>query len=1367
MIHKYLQLKSIFLTGFLFIFTLINQNLIAEKVRLFTPDDGLSNSHINQIYQDSRGNIWIATENGLNKFNGYDFEVYLTIPNDTNSIQANYVSFVCEDSRGLFWIATSKGLLQYDRTRNVFFPWKLGYIHEEFKGRRATYIMEDSNNNLWISYPGDGIVRLDAKTLLPVVFNQSNSGIGNNLISCMFEDTYGNIWFGTESHGVYVFNPQSYLTQHYYHITFNPTSLSDNNVYAICADAEGTVWVGTMGGGINIYDEKTQSFRHLKSDKTLENQIFSLLIDKNQKVWAGTDGAGIFLYDTQGNKSQYKEETYYNHDLKSTKVHTLFQDKQGNIWAALFQKGVLFISASGKYFQNIGFNPFNDSKSIGTHCVLSIIEDYNETIWVGTDGEGLYRIFNSGKIEHLTSEKIPALKGDIVTALFEDREKNVWVGTYVNGFCRYNSKIEKCDFYFRKTIPITGFNDNHINSFTQDIDGKIWIGTNNIGVSVFDPKTQKFKDYMYYSEESRNRISGNCVYNILIDRDNDIWAATSNGLNLLNKKSDKFELYPLADGIKKFSNMMYILREDSKGNIYVGSSHGLHYVDKKSGKTSLITTIDGLPDNMITGIEEDLNNIMWISTGNGLCRYDPETGEFLNFYAEDGIQSNEFRRGSSFKGKSGKIYFGGIKGITSFQPSGFINENPLMGLVFTNFILNNQPVMVGQSDILKKPLDETTCIYLKNNQNSFTFMFAALEFSMPQRVKYHVKMENFDIDWRLISAKNRSATYTNLNPGNYIFKVQATIDGKNILQKDMQVIIKSPWWLTTIAKIIYVLSFCLTIYGIYAYMSFRLKQRNELIEKEQQKELSESKLNIFTDLSHEIKTPLTLIISPLERLMKLSSDETIQISLKIMYQNANRILRMVNQLMDLRALDSGKLKLKVVQTDISAFIRNLMDSFTELANARQIDFKLDTEDNLPNVYADRDCLDKIIFNLLSNAFKFTPHAGCIQINVQTEENERIAIAIIDTGIGMTNEQMDHIFERFYLVRDGKRSTKMGTGIGLHLAQKMAELHYGSLDVESELNKGTTFTLRIPNNNTLYKEDEIGEHSEEIPVNAWHSSISNVPYKLNYNSKNENPDVVRKKGNESILIVEDDKDTADYLESELSNFYNIYKAVNGKEGLAKALQYMPDVMILDVMIPEIDGLTLCKLIKKNEKTCHIPVILLTAKSNIEYRIEGLETGADSYITKPFFINHLHTRIRQLIQLREVLKQKYSGELDVSENDMKVVTADEKLLNRLNAKLKEHITNPDLSVDFLSKELGISRVHLNRRLKTITNESPGDYIRNYRLKNAAWLLLNKNMTIAEIAYAVGFSSQAYFSNAFKVHYGITPTEYSETHEKKMIN
>ena len=1352
--------KCLVHTVFFLLFTLSSLSLKAERIRLFTPDDGLSNSHINHIYQDAKGYIWITTENGLNKFNGYDFETYLSIPNDSTSIQGNYVTCVLEDSRGLFWVATSNGLLLYDRIKNTFSPWKMGDMDELFQERRANYILEDRNHNLWISFPGNGVVRLDAKTLSPVVFNRQNSGIDENSITCMFEDRYGNLWLGTEEQGVFVFNPHNNTTRHFHHITDHPSSLNNNRVFTISENADGTIWIGTFGGGINVFIEQTQSFHSLKTEETsVENLIYSLLLDKNQTVWAGTDGAGIFTYDTDGNKTPYWEQTSSVCDLRNAKVHTLFQDKQGNIWAAIHQKGVLFIAASGNYFQNIGFNPFDISKSIGSFCVISIIEDHQGNVWAGTDGDGLYRIQPSGNIDHYTSKNTPGFQGNVITALYEDKSHHIWIGTYLNGFFRYHPSTGKFDVHYQKTNSENGLTYNHVTAFDQDDDGNLWIGTNGGGVSRFNPLSHQFKQYLFFSDRTKDQISGTWVFDVLIDRNKEVWAATSNGLNRLNKEKDVFETCTLTDDNREISNLIYTLLEDNKGNIWVGSYYGLHCLDKNTGKSSLITTVDGLPDNMITGIEEDREHALWISTGKGLCRYHPETKKCMNFFAVDGIQSNEFRRGSHFKGKNDKMYFGGIKGITTFYPSLILHENPVLDLVFTGFMVNNELVRVGQSDILKKALDETTSIRLKYNQNNFTFLFAALEFGMPQRVKYFARMENFDAQWRQINSSNRSVTYTNLNPGVYVFQVKATIDGKYILQKDMQVVILSPWWWSIPAKLFYMALVILLLYSAYTYLSFRQRQRGELIEKEQQRQISEGKLQFFTDISHEIRTPLTLIIGPLEKMLKMKIDDTMQDSLRIMYQNALRILRLINQMMDLRAVDRGKLKLKVENVDILEFIRNIMGLFTELAKTRRIDFKLKSDDDLATVFIDKDCLDKIIFNLLSNAFKFTPQEGSVAVDIQKDGMELLSISVQDSGIGISKEQQKYIFDRFYQIHDGKRNTIIGTGIGLHLAKMMAELHHGSLQVESETDKGSKFIVRIPLKPSSYRVDEFVAGNEETPATMFQPSVSMITIEKN----EEKTAKTKKKGKYSVLIVEDDVDILHYMESELSPNYFVYKAINGKEGLTKALQYLPDIIVSDVIMPEMDGLILCKLIKTNEKTCQIPVILLTAKTSMEQRIEGLEMGADSYITKPFAIRHLQTRMAKLIHLRETLKQKYTGELEVAEDNIKVVASDEKLLRRLNEKLKEYMTNPDLSVDFLSKELGISRVHFNRKLKALTNESPGNYIRNYRLKHAAWLLIKKNMSIAEIAYAVGFSSQTYFSYIFKKHYGMSPTEYMETHGK----
>ena len=1088
--------------GLFLFFILCTSSLKAQRVRLFTPDDGLSNSHINHIYQDSKGYIWISTENGLNRFNGYDFEVYLSDPNDSTSIRANYVLYVYEDSRGLFWVATSNGLLQYNRVNNAFSPWEPGYSDETLKDSRASYILEDRNKNLWVSFSGTGVARLDAHSLSPVVFDRQNSEISNNTISCMFEDRKGNLWLGTEDHGIFVFNPQNNTAKHFFHIPADPSSLSNNRVFAICENALGEIWVGTVGGGINVFNEKKQSFHALKTkNASMENLIYSMLLDKNQTFWVGTDGAGIFKYDVYGKKTPYWEEASSVYDLRKAKTHYLFQDRQGNIWAALYQKGVLFVPASGSYFQNFGFNPFDVSKSIGTHCIISIIEDHQGNVWAGTDGDGLCRIQASGKIDHFTSKNTSGFHGNAITALFEDREHNIWIGTYMFGFFRYNPKTGKFDSHYKQTDSENGLSNNHVTAFTQDDEGNIWIGTNGGGISVFNPKTRQFKQYLYYTDNIKDQVSSNWVFDLIIDRNKEIWAATSNGLDHYNKGKDKFESYALTDANRIISNLMYALCEDTKGNIWVGSYYGLHCIDKSTGKTSLITTLDGMPDNMITGIVEDRENILWISTGNGLCRYDPETKECMNFFAEDGIQSNEFRRGSYFKGKNDKIYFGGINGITTFYPSLVSHNNPLLDLVFTDFLVNNESVSAGQSDILKEPLNETTSIRLKYDHHSFAFSFAALEFGMPQRVNYLVQMENFDTQWHQISSSHRSVTYTNLNPGKYVFKVKATIDGKNILQKEMNVVIMPPWWWSTPAQLVYLILVVLVFYGIYVYLSYRQLEKYHrqleltvehrtkelMLAKEKAEESNKLKSAFLANMSHEIRTPLNGIVGFLQffKSNDMSSERRHEY-IKIINNSSSQLTRLIDDIMDVSKIDAKLMTITPVPVDLNELMNEVLvffNTYLQVNNKNRVELILDDSEKIDHciIYADILRLRQILNNLISNAIKFT-EKGFIRFGYRKSEPDLLEFVVEDSGIGMHSDQLEIIFERFRQADLGNaRRFYGGTGLGLTISRSLVQLKGGQMWVESTEGVGSSFYFTISYLPVNHEDRYIFETKSDYPT----------------------------------------------------------------------------------------------------------------------------------------------------------------------------------------------------------------------------------------------------------------------------------------------
>jgi len=1341
---------------FLILFACFSISLEAERVRIFTPDDGLSNSHITNIFQDSQGYIWIATENGLNKFNGYSFTAYSEQPDDSTSLKGNYVYSVFEDSHGNFWVGTTRGLFRYDRNTDSFHPFLI-QSNNPFYLDRAIWMLEDRRGNIWVSNPGDGIICLDALTLKPTFFNRLNSNLQDINISCAYEDSAGNLWLGTDGNGLYVFNTNTGTINKYVADPSMPGSLNNGHIYSICSNAKGEVLVGTLGGGVNRFDPLTHTFKPMMQENSqIANQVFDLCLDRSGNLWVGTDGAGIVRYDANGNKLPNLNILPPDVDLKNSKVHQIYEDQQGNIWIVVYQKGVLFIPSDMGVFKNYGYDPFNPAYSIGTACVISVLEDSRGDVWIGTDGDGLYRINSTDQhIVHFSIQTYPAFPSNVITTLYEDSNKDIWIGTFIAGMFRYNRKSGQFDSRYQTSDSPNSLGHNHVTKFVEDGAGNIWIGMNGGGINRFDPKRKEFKQYRSTGIlNHENQLASNWVYDLLIDDRGAIWIATSNGVNVFDPKTEVFTNLSSREPSLN-TNLVYCLNRDFQGNIWLGSFFGLYCVQPESGMISHYTTQNGLPDNMITGIEEDETHSLWLSTGKGLCRYNRQTGDIMNFYVEDGIQSNEFRRGCFCKGKNNRMYFGGIKGLTTFLPSRLYIKNTLLRLAFVDLLINNKPVPTGKSRILTKTPDASESVRLSFDQRNFTLTFAALEYKTPQRVTYFTKMEKFDTEWRSINSA-RSVTYTNLNPGKYVFKVKATLDGENFLQREIQVIIDPPFWLTIWAKIFYTL-FILTIaYMIYKYLSNRMEQKQILREQEQQKELSEAKMQFFTDISHEIRTPLSLIIAPLEKLIEKSTDLKNQTVYKIIYRNAIRILRLINQLMDLRAVEKGKLKLKLEKTSLEEFVNQIMESFEDLAKTKHLRFELIHENGIPPVYIDRDFLDKIIFNLLSNAFKFTPSGGNITVFLGIKQ-ATIEIRVEDTGIGIEKEAQAFIFDRFFQVRDRKSDAKSGTGIGLHLSKMLVELHHGSIRVESEPNKGSKFFIELP-----LDEKQFSPECFE-PVNSSESASQARPTFLDYESSlsDENNMVLDKTTGSlhTLLIIEDDTEILNYIRMELSKKYTIYTANNGKDGLNRAFAYLPDVIISDIVMPERDGLTLCRILKTNEKTCHIPIILLTAKTSMEQQIEGLEMGADAYISKPFNLKYLETQIEKLIQVRMVLKQKFTEAPGDKNINTKQLSSDEKLLHKFNEKLKEQIGNPDLNVESISRELGISRVHLNRRLKTIIHESPGNYIREYRLKQAAGMLASKKLTVAEVAYATGFTSHAYFSNIFKERYGMTPSEYME--------
>ncbi|WP_163320194.1 two-component regulator propeller domain-containing protein [Dysgonomonas sp. 520] len=1323
--------------------------------RFFDSNYRLSNSHVNNVYQDKKGFIWVCTENGLNVFNGTNFKSYFHRSGDTTSLMNNSVLTVLEDKQGSFWVGTTGGIQLFDKDTECFSSVSLSYTNiTDF-----TYInciIEDSKGNIWFTTSRSGIICIKAKTKQPVYYMQTNSNICSNKINVIFEDRFGNIWIGSQDNGISVLNADNHSIINYSHDPNNPNSISSNRIFSIIETLDGRILVGTIDGTIDAFDYSTRSFNRNYIPST--EKVFTMKIDSKNNLWIGTDGKGLKCYNFKDQTSYTYESELTNLDLRQAKVHSIFEDVQGNLWVALYQKGVLMIPRKEKLFYNVGFNPFYPNKNIGNECVLSVIEDQNKDIWLGTDGDGIYRLDANKEVkQHYLGSKLP---DKVVLSLFEDSRKRIWVGTYLYGLFLYNPGN---DSFEKRELIHNGIDVKHINSITEDKNGNLWIGTNENGVCVYNPETKSTSFFVYDLMKVKDQLLSNSVHTVAFGYNDMVWIGTSGaGLSCYNLKTKKFTDYTQENG-KLSNNNIFAVSIDKTGGIWVGTNWGLNYIDPKTDESIQYSEKDGLPNAAVSGIEVDKDNNLWISTFIGLSHYNTKDKTFTNYYTSDGLINNEFRRGAYFQSHTGEIFFGGINGLTSFVPFDKQSEHALSNLAFTDLFIYNERVGIdsGKDAILSKSIDASSEIRLKYNMKSFSISFAALEYNYPDKVIYQVKLDGFENNWRTLPHGSNLATYTNLEPGTYVFNVKASLPNSTSIERSITIYIAPPLWLTWWAKIIYFLIFLGIAYFVYMNIKSRMQKRKEDMQKQNESEIMQSKLQFFTDISHEIRTPLTLILTPVEQLIKDTPEGSLRDTYKLIDQNGQRILRLVNQVMEMRKLDRGQVKLQTEETDVKEFLQEITSSFKYIAQEKEINFTLNIKDNLPTVWIDQEKMDKVLFNVLSNAFKYTPKNGTITIDVDST-NTDLQIKVIDSGCGIPKEMRQLVFNRFYQVPDKNNSNVMGTGIGLHLSRSLMEIHHGKIFVEDTDHIGSVFTILLPLGRAYLKSSEIREErSAQSLATLVQPSLSSF---IDDEKSSETTFSGKSRYKAKLLIVEDDQAIKNYISGVLSNDYQIIEAENGRIGLETAIKEQPDCIITDVMMPEMDGIEMCDKIKKNEKTSHIPVIILTAKTAIEQRVEGLQVGADSYIPKPFSIEHLRVRISKLIELRRVMKDKYEGRFEIKQEDLNIKSADEKFLEKLESIVKNKMAEPELSVETISQDIGISRSQLQRKLKQLTNQNPSDYIKTTRLRHAAWLLSTKNLTISEVTYATGFSSLSHFSNSFKEFYGMSPSRYMEINSGK---
>ncbi|MDR0413064.1 MAG: response regulator, partial [Dysgonamonadaceae bacterium] len=1292
--------------------------------------DALSNTHINRIYQDREGLIWICTDNGLNVFDGLDFKTYYNDPNDSTTLMVNSVLTVLEDSNGYFWVGTTAGLQRFDKETGAFIRIPLAYPNVlDFS--YINCIIEDRKGNIWLSTNRAGAVCIRAKTHQPVYYMKINSKICSNKINVIYEDRFDNIWFGSQDNGISILNTQNRMITNYGHDPGNRYSLSSNKIFSITENYDGNILIGTIEDGIDRYEYSSQKITR-KYIPHVEH-IFTMYNDSKNTLWIGTDGDGLKCYDYRTHRVTSYESPSQQVDLRHVKVHGIIEDRQGNVWLALYQKGVLMIPSQNQPFRNMGYNPFNRLKNIGDECVLCISEDRAGNIWLGTDGDGIYCLDRDRQVkQHYREDRLP---GKNVLAVFQDSKHRIWAGTYLHGLFLFHPGKDRFE---KRRLLINGSEIKHINCIEEDDAGNLWLGTNEYGLCIYHPETGSMEIFQYDLLKTGNQILNNTVQTIRFDASGRVWIGTSiNGLNCFDRAAHSFTDYTVANG-KLTNNDINALACDRDDNVWVGTNFGLNFIDLKSGECKAYTEVDGLSNSAIYGIEIDRDNNLWISTGKGLSNYNPATKEFKNYYISDGLVNDEFRRSSHAQSQTGEIFFGGVNGISYFFPFREKITHPLLNLKFTHLFIYNEEVKINQGDppVLVKNIDHAGSIVLNHSIKSFTIGFVGIEYNNPDNVVYQVKMERFDNAWKTLPRNNnRMVTYTNLPPDKYRFTVKACLAGtEDYRERSIEIVVAPPVWLTWWAKLFYFAALLAAVYLAYNVLLTRIRKRQEDQRRISDNQVMQSKLQFFTDISHEIRTPLTLILTPVEHLLATTTDGELKKTFTLVSRNGQRILRLINQIMEMRKLDRGQIRLQAERTHAADLVREIMTSFDYLSEEKNIDFTLETEPRLPEIRIDREKLDKVLFNVLSNAFKYTPDGGTIRVRISTTAQE-LEIRISDSGKGIPRECREMIFDRFYQIPGSENKTRMGTGIGLHLSRSLMNIHHGKIYVE-DAGKGATFVIALPLDDRYLKPEERRDgHSELNVTTIVQPSLTEpvVPASSGKMSK-------RKR---KLLIVEDDLEIRTYISGILSDEYNILQTESGMSALEIALRELPDCVITDLSITEMNGLDLCKKLKTNENTCHIPIIMLTARTSVEERVEGLQMGADSYIPKPFNITHLRVRIRKLIELREMMKNKFEGKFDIDGDQIKIKNTDEKFLEKVEKYVKERIADPQLSVETISREIGMSRSQLQRKLKELTLQNPSEYIKVMRLRHAAWLLTTQKLSVSEVTYATGFSTLSHFS------------------------
>ena len=1121
---------------------------------------------------------------------------------------------------------------------------------------------------------------------------------------------------------------------------------------------DGSIWIGhSMGlSKLNLESNSIKLYQPISSDTYIPENSFSQLIeDPNGLIWVSSSNDGLMSFDPRYELFQtYKHDPNKSNSISSNTVWSLYTDRTGIIWVGAGWAGLNKWDRNKHQFKRYSFDPNNpDGKRF--NLVRTIVEDSEGIIWFGTNKYGLYS-FNRFSNEFRNYKYDTNDKNNSVTHIHKDDSSIIWFGTITRGLGKFD--VVKGTFHFYSNDPNDSatISHNYVRSILPDENDILWIGTRGGGLNRFDKKTGRFTQYKHDPNNPQS-LSENQVDLIYEDRKGTLWIGTNiGGLNRFDQINQSFKSFDLEGNVSTSINAIY---EDRQGNFWIGTYHsGIHLFDRDKGISFYsITEKNGLANNQTKSILEDDSGNLWISTVNGLSRFDPETHSIKNYSTSEGFDGNNYWLNSAFKASTGEMLFGTYDGFIMFHPDSIKDDSVPPKVVISKVSLFNRPGEKIEFDGIISELNELDLSY---DENDLRFDFVGLHFSEPEKNQYKYMLENFDDDW-VDAGTQRNATYTNLDAGEYVFRVTASNrDGVwNEEGASLKIIIPPPFWAAWWAYGFYVIVFGSILFGIRKYEMNRINWKNQFkldeVKLKEREETDKMKSRFFANISHEFRTPLTLILGPSENIITEAPNENIKKQAGAIKRNANRLLGLINQLLDLSKLEAGKLELKASKNNIVSFIKGITMSFESVAEGKDVTLKVIPEKEQIELFFDKEKMIKIMTNLLSNAFKFTPKSGEISVTINESDNNSVRIKIKDTGQGITEEELPKLFDRFYQVDSSQTREHEGTGIGLALTKELVELHKGKISVNSKKGEGAEFTIELPLGRKHLKDEEIVETEESIKDDIVVDKEEFVPTAV---EETDETAVIDEDKN-IILVVEDNADVRQFIKDSLGDDFRIEEASNGEQGVRKAGEIIPDLILSDIMMPKMDGNELTRILKNDEKTSHIPIILLTAKSEQENKLEGLETGADDYLTKPFDTKELQIRIKNLINVRRELQKKYSkGDYVpvIKEEVKKLSNLEEQFMNKVMEVIEDHLPEEEFSIEQFGKEVGMSRVQLHRKLKALSGKSASNYLRSVRLSKAKKMIKEDKGNISEIAYSVGFSSPAYFTRCFKEEYGYPPSD-----------